>query len=72
MSKANAPALDHSLRLFNDLKSRGVQIILVSARREHLRSATIDNLVKVGYHGWTSLVMRSVLSNPSFSSTYIE
>ncbi|KAF7837427.1 Acid phosphatase 1 [Senna tora] len=58
MNKANAPALDHSLRLFNDLKSRGIQIILVSARREHLRSATIDNLVKVGYHGWTGLILR--------------
>ena len=60
MSKGNAPALDYSLRLFNDLKSRGIQVILISARREHLRSATIDNLVKVGYHGWTSLVLRLV------------
>ncbi|KAI4318157.1 hypothetical protein L6164_025960 [Bauhinia variegata] len=58
MDKAKAPALDHSLRLFNDLKSRGIQIILVSSRREHLRSATIDNLVKVGYHGWSSLILR--------------
>lgn len=58
MGKANAPALDHSLRLFNDLKSRGIQIILVSARRENLRAATIDNLVKVGYYGWNSLVLR--------------
>ena len=59
MSRANAPALDHSLRLFNELKTRGIQIFLVSARREHLRAATIDNLVKVGYHGWTGLVLRS-------------
>lgn len=58
MSKGKAHALDYSLRLFNDLKSRGIQIILVSARREYLRSATIDNLVNVGYHGWTSLVLR--------------
>ncbi|XP_061356787.1 stem 28 kDa glycoprotein-like [Gastrolobium bilobum] len=58
MSKGNAPALDYSLRLFSDLKSRGIQIILISARRENLRSATIDNLVRVGYYGWTSLVLR--------------
>lgn len=60
MVKGKAPALDHSLRFFNELKSRGVQIILVSARREQLRAATIDNLVNVGFHGWAGLVLRSV------------
>ncbi|XP_058209529.1 acid phosphatase 1-like [Rhododendron vialii] len=58
MSNAKAPALDHTRKLFNDLKERGVQIILVSSRREHLRSATIDNLVDVGFYGWTSLILR--------------
>ncbi|KAI5398068.1 hypothetical protein KIW84_063754, partial [Lathyrus oleraceus] len=58
MSKGKAPALDYSLRLFNEIKSRGIQIILISGRREYLRSATIDNLVNVGYHGWTSLILR--------------
>ncbi|KAJ1409476.1 Vegetative storage protein/acid phosphatase [Sesbania bispinosa] len=58
MSMGKAPALDYSLRLFNELKSRGIQIFLISSRREHLRSDTTDNLVKVGYHGWTSLVLR--------------
>lgn len=58
MQKGNAPALDNSLNLYNELKSRGVQIILVSSRREYLRSATIDNLVKVGYYGWTKIIFR--------------
>ncbi|KAG8369852.1 hypothetical protein BUALT_Bualt14G0056700 [Buddleja alternifolia] len=58
MKHGKAPALEHSLRLFNQLKGLGVQIILVSSRRECLRSATIDNLVDVGYHGWTSLILR--------------
>ncbi|KAF2314041.1 hypothetical protein GH714_021682 [Hevea brasiliensis] len=58
MRQGKAPVLEYSLKLFNELKSRGVQIILVSSRREHLRSATIDNLVYVGYHGWTSLILR--------------
>jgi len=61
MQKGNAPALDNSLNLYNELKSRGVQIILVSSRREYLRSATIDNLVKVGYYGWTKIIFRWVL-----------
>jgi len=58
MRKGKAPALDHSLKLFNELKSRGIQIILITARREHLRSATIDNLVNVGYYGWTRIFFR--------------
>ncbi|XP_061355395.1 acid phosphatase 1-like [Gastrolobium bilobum] len=58
MRKGKATALDHSLKLFNELKSRGVQIFLVTARKEHLRSATIDNLVKVGYYGWTRIFFR--------------
>ncbi|EEF34037.1 hypothetical protein RCOM_1217820 [Ricinus communis] len=48
MNQGKAPALEHSLKFFNDMKSRGIQTILVSSRREHLRSATVDNLVDVG------------------------
>lgn len=58
-----APALDHSLKLFNDLKPK-VWIILLSIRWETLGSATIDNLVQVGYHGWSSLILRFVFHWP--------
>ncbi|KAE9589772.1 hypothetical protein Lal_00021568 [Lupinus albus] len=58
MRKGKSPALEYSLQLFNDLKSRGIQIILISTRREYLRSVTIDNLVNVGYHGWAGLILR--------------
>ncbi|CAL5345414.1 unnamed protein product [Camellia sinensis] len=57
-SKAKETDLEHTLKLFNDLKGRGMHIILVSSRREQLRTATIDNLVDVGFHGWTSLIQR--------------
>ncbi|KAG9152551.1 hypothetical protein Leryth_026783 [Lithospermum erythrorhizon] len=59
MKKGKATALDHTLKLFNELKAQGVQIFLVSSRRETLRSATVDNLVDVGYFGWTSLFLRN-------------
>ncbi|KAK4482483.1 hypothetical protein RD792_009641 [Penstemon davidsonii] len=58
MRQGKAPALEPSLRLFNQLKGLGVKIILVSSRKECLRSATVDNLVNAGYHGWTSLTLR--------------
>ncbi|CAL0316737.1 unnamed protein product [Lupinus luteus] len=58
IKKGKAPALDYSLKFFNDLKSRGIQVILISSRREYLRSFTTDNLVNVGYHGWAGLILR--------------
>ncbi|KAL5542349.1 hypothetical protein UlMin_010059 [Ulmus minor] len=58
MSRGKAPALEHSLSLFNIIKSRGFQIVLVSSRMENLRSSTVDNLMNVGYYGWTTLVLR--------------
>ncbi|TMW83342.1 hypothetical protein EJD97_001997 [Solanum chilense] len=58
MSQEKGTALEHSLKLFNHLKELGVQIFLVSSRREHLRSATVDNLVKVDFYGWNSLILR--------------
>ncbi|CAK9165681.1 unnamed protein product [Ilex paraguariensis] len=60
MREAKAPALEHTLRLFDEIKSRGIKIFLISSRRECLRDATVDNLIKVGYHGWTSLILRGL------------
>lgn len=58
MSQGKGTALKHSLKLFNHLKSLGVQIFIVSSRREHLRDATVDNLVNVGFYGWNKLILR--------------
>jgi acid phosphatase len=59
MQEAKAPALDHVLCLYKQIRSRGLKIFLLSSRREHLRAATAKNLVAVGYHGWTDLLLRS-------------
>ncbi|XVE77966.1 hypothetical protein DITRI_Ditri13aG0106700 [Diplodiscus trichospermus] len=60
MKESKAPALDHTLKLFQEIRDRGVKIFLVSSRRETLRSPTVDNLIDVGYHGWTSLILRGL------------
>ncbi|XP_043707316.1 acid phosphatase 1-like [Telopea speciosissima] len=54
-----APALQHTLHLFRKIKRKGIKIFLISSRGEHLRDATIDNLIKVGYCGWSGLILRS-------------
>ncbi|XP_042026956.1 acid phosphatase 1-like [Salvia splendens] len=58
MKKGKATALEHSLMFYNELKGQGVKIILVSSRREFLRSATVDNLVNAGFYGWKTLILR--------------
>lgn len=60
MKSSKAPALEHSLKLFNLIRDKGVKIFLISSRREHLRSPTVDNLIQVGYHGWSALTLRSL------------
>ncbi|KAK6937730.1 Acid phosphatase, class B-like [Dillenia turbinata] len=57
MEESKAPALQYSLNLINKIKGRGIKIFLISSRRETLRSATFDNLIKVGNHGWTGLTL---------------
>lgn len=58
MEKSKAPALDHTLELFHEIKNKGFKIFLISSRKENLRSPTVDNLVSVGYHGWNRLTLR--------------
>ncbi|XP_077252778.1 acid phosphatase 1-like [Tasmannia lanceolata] len=60
MKEGKAPALEHTLSLYNEIKGRGLKIFLISSRGEHLRDCTIDNLVKEGYTGWTGLILRGV------------
>ncbi|KAM6565049.1 hypothetical protein CsatB_025047 [Cannabis sativa] len=60
MKKRKAPALKHTLNIFHDIKDKGLKIFLISSRSESLRSHTVDNLVSVGYHGWTKLSLRGL------------
>ncbi|XP_020539049.2 acid phosphatase 1-like [Jatropha curcas] len=60
MKEAKAPALEQSLKLFDELKDKGIKIFIVSSRSETLRSATVDNLINVGYHGWSRLLLRGL------------
>ncbi|KAA8550715.1 hypothetical protein F0562_002399 [Nyssa sinensis] len=60
MREGKAPALEHTSKLFHEIKGRGFKIFLISTRKECLREATVDNLIKVGYHGWAGLFLRGL------------
>ncbi|GJZ82170.1 acid phosphatase 1-like protein [Tanacetum coccineum] len=61
MSKGNCTVMEYTLGLYNTIKKGGIQIILVSSRKEHLRDATIDNLDDAGYYGWKILYLRCLV-----------
>ncbi|XP_054795487.1 acid phosphatase 1-like [Prosopis cineraria] len=60
MKESKAPAIEETVGLFHEIRNRGIQIFLVSSRKETLRPATVDNLIKVGFHGWTRLILRGL------------
>ena len=62
MMQKNAPAVKHMHDLYHEIKGRGLNIFIISSRKEYLRDATVNNLLKAGYHGWTELILRSVIS----------
>jgi len=53
-----APAIAPTLALFNDARKRGVAVFFITGRRNAERDATIGNLRRAGYAGWTALYMR--------------
>ncbi|KAG6536212.1 acid phosphatase 1-like [Zingiber officinale] len=59
MSEASAPAIEQMRMLFHKIRRRGLKVFILSSRAEHLREATVNNLISVGYHGWTDLILRS-------------
>ncbi|PSS14050.1 Acid phosphatase [Actinidia chinensis var. chinensis] len=60
MRERKAPALERTLSLYHEIRGKGINIFLISSRREPLRDATVDNLIKVGYHGWKGLILRDL------------
>mgnify|MGYP002776871193 FL=1 len=52
------PALPASLELFNNLTALGFDIFFLTGRDEDKRNVTVENLKRVGYSGWTDLLLR--------------
>jgi len=58
LKEGEAPALDHILDLYFEIKGRGLKIFLISSREEDMRNATVDNLMKAGFSGWAELILK--------------
>jgi len=59
LAEHEAKAIDPTLKLFNLAKSKNVAVFFITGRRDNERAPTIANLKKVGYEGWSDLMMRA-------------
>ncbi|KAF8093125.1 hypothetical protein N665_0390s0032 [Sinapis alba] len=69
-SWGKAPAVPNMVKLFHVIRERGFKIFLVSSRKEYLRSATVENLIEAGYHGWSNLLLRGEENEKKSVSQY--
>lgn len=55
---AAAPALDSVLSLYNQLIENQWSVFFLTGRSEIRRNVTEENLLRVGFTGWTGLILR--------------
>ncbi|HLH31537.1 MAG TPA: HAD family acid phosphatase [Terriglobia bacterium] len=59
-----------TLTLYKVAKSKGVSVFFLTGRSETLRAATESNLRKVGYDGWSGVIMRPAGSSTPSAADY--
>lgn len=58
VEKAIAPAIEPSLKLYEQVLSLGFKVFLLTGRAERHRKATVENLINVGFQYWDKLILR--------------
>ncbi|PIN02907.1 Acid phosphatase [Handroanthus impetiginosus] len=65
-----APAIDSSLKLYEEVLSLGFKVILLTGRSERHRNITVENLVQAGFHEWDKLIVRSLEDQGKTATRY--
>jgi predicted secreted acid phosphatase len=68
--KAAARAIEPTLTLFNAARAKGVSVFFITGRSESERAATIRNLHRAGYRGWSKLIMKPAGLNVKSAADY--
>ena len=58
VEKGVAPAIEPSLKLYEDILNLGYKVILLTGRSESHRAVTVDNLINAGFRDWHQLILR--------------
>ncbi|OAY70111.1 Acid phosphatase 1 [Ananas comosus] len=58
VEKSIAPAIQSSLKLYEEVRALGFKVFLLTGRSEGHRTFTVENLKKVGFQDWDRLILR--------------
>ncbi|KAL2558360.1 Protein kinase domain-containing protein [Forsythia ovata] len=70
VEKGMAPAIESCLKLYEEVLNLGFKVILLTGRSERHRNITTENLIKVGFHDWDKLILRSSEDHKKTALTY--
>lgn len=58
VEKGMAPAIESSLRLYEEVLALGFKVFLLTGRSEDHREISVQNLMNVGFKNWDRLILR--------------
>ncbi|ONK80435.1 uncharacterized protein A4U43_C01F17690 [Asparagus officinalis] len=70
VSKATAPAIESSLKFYEEVLGLGFKVFLLTGRAEAQRSTTTDNLHAVGFRNWEKLILRGLDDHEKTATAY--
>ncbi|KAK9120839.1 hypothetical protein Syun_018456 [Stephania yunnanensis] len=70
LEKAKAPAIESSLKLYEELLRLGIKVFLLTGRSERHRSVTEENLRNAGYRNWDKLILRNLEDHGTTATVY--
>ncbi|KAK3033236.1 hypothetical protein RJ639_033116 [Escallonia herrerae] len=70
VDKGSAPAIESSLKLYEEVLSLGFKVFLLTGRSEKQRSVTVENLISEGFQNWDKLVLRALEDHGKTATLY--
>ncbi|KAJ7982500.1 Acid phosphatase 1 [Quillaja saponaria] len=70
VEKAVAPAIELSLKHYEEVLGLGFKVILLTGRSERQRSFTTENLINAGFRDWHQLILRSSDDHEKLATIY--
>ncbi|XP_052174494.1 acid phosphatase 1 [Diospyros lotus] len=70
VEKAMAPAIESSLKLYQEVVKLGFKVLLLTGRSERYRNATVDNLINAGFRDWDQLILRAAEEHGKQATVY--
>ncbi|KAF3434143.1 hypothetical protein FNV43_RR25246 [Rhamnella rubrinervis] len=70
VEKGMAPAIEPSLKLYEEVLGLGFKVFLLTGRSERHRITTVENLINAGFKDWHRLILRTPDENGKLAILY--